>query len=277
MNSTARKLAIPATFLAIGLPVGIGVMIAMGEDPEKAEQASHKAAFQSISTTAARPQERRAEGRWETVTRLSGTGSAERTFDISRRAIQWKADWRCQSGRLALRIGRGSRPEKRVTASDCPDAGSETSLGHGQGALGVSASGPWQVSVRQQVDTALVERPLEGMTPANLVSRGRFRPIQKKGEGTVSLYRLPKGRLALRYEKFYSSPSPGLEVWLSRAGNPRSTLDSRRAEHVNAGGIRSTLGSYNEVLPRGVDEDEIKSIIIWCPTVQIAFTAASLK
>lgn len=277
MNSTARKLALPAAFLAVGLPVGIGVMIAMGEDPEEAEKASHKAAFQSISTTASRPDERRAEARWETVTRLRGTGSTERTFDISRRAIQWKADWRCRSGKLALRIGRGSEPEKKVTASSCPDAGSQTSLGHGQGALGVSASGPWQVTVRQQVDTALVERPLKGMTAATLLSRGRFHPIQKKGEGTVSLYRLPNGRLALRYENFYSSPSPGLEVWLSRAGNPRSTLDSRRAPHVNAGEIRSTLGSYNEILPRGVDSSEIESIIIWCPTVQIAFTAAPLE
>lgn len=277
MNTNARRLAVPAAFLAIGLPVGIGVVIAMGEDPEEAQKASHQAAFKSISTTASRPEERRAEARWEKVATVTGTGPLERSFRISRRAIQWKADWRCRSGKLALKVGEASERPKTVTASSCPDAGSETSLGHGDGTLAVEASGGWRVAVSQQVDTALEERPLPGMSPATRLSHGRFHPIQKKGEGTVSLHRLPTGRLALRYEDFYSSPSPGLEVWLSEGVNPRSTLDSRRADYVNVGGIRSTLGSYNQVLPRRVRADRVKSVIIWCPTVQIAFTAAPLR
>ena len=277
MNPTVRKAALPVAFLAIGLPLGIGAVILMGEDPEAAEKASHQAAFKSISTTASTSHERRAEPRWVQATRFSGTGPAERSFEISRRAIQWKADWRCRSGRLRLSVGRTPEDARRVADTDCPDAGAESSLGHGPGAVKVSASGPWTVAVWEQVDTALEEPPLAGMTDSALLSRGRFHPIQKKGEGTVSLYRLPSGRLALRYEDFYSSPSPGLEVWLSQARNPRSTLDSRRAEYVNAGRIRSTLGSYNELLPRGVDADEINSVIIWCPSVQIAFTAAPLR
>jgi hypothetical protein len=276
MKSTLRKLALPLAFLAIGLPVGIGAVMAMG-DEEAAEKASDKAAFKSISTTASGKDERRAEARWEGVTSFSGAGDADRSFDIASRAIQWRTGWRCRSGRLELNVGRESQAGKLVADTSCPDAGTSSALGHGRGRVRVRASGDWRVVVKQQVDTALEEPPLAGMTDETLISRGRFRPIQKKGEGTVALYRLPGGRLALRYEDFYTSPSPGLELWLSRARNPKSTLDARRAEHIDAGGLRSTFGSYNEVLPPGISADEFDSIVIWCPTVTIAFAAAPLR
>lgn len=275
MKSTARKLALPIAFLAIGLPVGIGAVMAMG-DPEAAEKASDKAAFKSISTGASRRDDRRAEARWEAVTTFIGKGPAERSFDVASRAIQWRSDWRCDSGSLRLSVGRDAEKGKTLVDTTCPDAGTESSLGHGRGSVRVTASGHWRVAVKQQVDTALEEPPLAGMTDAALLARGRFHPIQKKGEGTVSLYRLPTGRLALRYEDFYTSPSPGLELWLSRAEDPESTLDARRAPHVNAGGLRSTFGSYNQLLPRGVGAGQISSIVIWCPTVTIAFAGAAL-
>ena len=275
MKSTLRKLALPVAFLAVGLPVGIGAVMAMG-DEEAAEKASDKAAFKSISTTASGHDDRRAEARWEHVTTISGAGSADRSFDIAPRAIQWRANWRCRSGKLRLSVGRESKDGKVVADTSCPDAGTQSSLGHGPDSIRVEASGDWRVGVEQQVDTALEEPPLAGMNDASLISRGRFRPIQKKGEGTVSLHKLPSGRLALRYEDFYTSPSPGLELWLSHARNPDSTLDARRAEHIDAGGLRSTYGSYNQLLPREVSAGDFDSIVIWCPTVTIAFAAAPL-
>ena len=277
MNPTARKLALPIAFLVIGLPVGIGAVMAMGEDPESAQKGSDKAAFKSISTNASGRADRRAEARWEKVTSFSGEGDGDKSFAIAKRAIQWRADWRCQSGKLQLRVGRAAQDGKVVADSDCPDAGRETSLGHGSGRVRVNASGRWRVGVSQQVDTALEEPPLPGMSKASVIARGRFRPIQKRGEGTVAVHRLPSGRLALRYENFYSSPSPGLDLWLSEASNPRSTLDARRADYINVGGLRSTFGSYNQLLPRSVDAAEFKSIVIWCPAVTIAFSAAALR
>ncbi len=277
MNAAARKLALPVAFLAIGLPVGIGAVVAMGEDPEEAQKASDKAAFKSISTTASGRDDRRAEARWENVASFSGRGSAEKSFDIADRALQWRASWRCWSGQMGMKLGRASTDGKVVVDTACPDAGRESSLGHGRGSVQVSASGAWSVSVQQQVDTALEEPPLPGMTDRSLLARGRFHPIQKRGEGTVALHRLPSGRLALRYEDFYTSPSPGLELWLSKGRNPRSTLDARRAEHIDAGGLRSTFGSYNQLLPREIDAEDFKSIVIWCPTVTIAFAAAPLR
>ena len=275
MKPTLSKLALPVAFLAIGLPVGIGAVMAMG-DEEAAEKASDKAAFKSISTTASGKDDRRAEARWEDVTSFGGTGSADRSFAIGARAIQWRTNWRCRSGGLRLTVGREPEDGKVVADTSCPDAGTQTSLGHGPGSVRVRATGDWRVVVKQQVDTPLEEPPLAGMTDASRLSRGRFGPIQKKGEGTVSLHKLPSGRLALRFEDFYTSPSPGLELWLSRARTPDSTLDARRAEHVDAGGLRSTYGSYNQLLPREMSAGDFESIVIWCPTVTIAFAAAPL-
>jgi len=275
MNPTARKYALPIAFLAIGLPVGIWAMLAMG-DPQAAEKASDKAAFRSVSTTALGRDDLRAEARWEPVTTLTGTGPADKSFDIARRAIQWRVGWNCKSGKFHLTAG-GDGASKVVTDMSCPSQGAKVLVGSGPSEIGVKASGDWRVSVRQQVDTPLEEPPLAGMTPASLIARGRFHRIQKRGEGTLSLYKLPSGRLALRYSHFYTAPSPGLELWLSTARNPHSTLDARSASHINAGPMRSTYGNYNQVLARRITADQFKSVVVWCPTVLIAFSAASLR
>ena len=274
MGPLLRRIALPLVLLVVGLPVGIGVVMAMSDD-EMPQEAS--ASFKPISQGSVPRDERHAQARWERLETFRGDGAADESFRIADGAIQWQADWRCRSGNLLMKIGRGETANKTLADTDCPDIGSERSTGDGPGRLSVVASGPWQVTVKQQVDTALVEKPLAGMTRDRLLARGRVHPIQKKGEGTISLYRLPNGRLALRYEDFYTSPSPGLEVWLSEAEDPRSTLDARRADYVDSGEPRSTFGSYNQVLPRGVSAERINSIVIWCPAVTIAFSAAGLK
>jgi len=273
MSAAIRKLAIPIVFLAIALPAGVGVVMAMGHR----DTSDDESAFAPISSGGTTRFERRAQPRWERVATVAGSGSAERSFAIGARAIQWRADWRCTSGTFRMAIGRPSRDADVVAASACPDVGQETSTGRGDGHLQVSASGAWRVVVRQQVDTALEEPALAGMTGASRLARGRFHDVQKHGEGTVSLHRLANGRLALRFEDFYTSPSPGLRVWLSRARDVRSTLQARQAKYLDAGAIRSTLGTYNQLLPADVDAREVRSIVIWCPTVLIAFSAAPLS
>jgi Electron transfer DM13 len=273
VSTTLRRLALPVALLVVGLPAGIGAVMAMSHD-EAPKEASDS--FKPISQGSIPRNQRHAQARWEKVTSFTGEGPAERSFAIEDGAIQWKADWRCGSGKFRIGVGRKSEENRLLVDTRCPDAGEEISSGDGPGRLQLSASTTWRVALSQQVDTALEEQPLPGMTRASLLARGRFHPIQKKGEGMVSLYRLESGRLALRYEDFYTSPSPGLELWLSRAEEPRSTLDARRASYVKAGTPRSTYGSYNQLLPRGVDAAKIESIVIWCPAVTIAFSGASL-
>lgn len=57
----------------------------------------------------------------------------------------------------------------------------------------------------------------------------------------------------------------------------KSTLQARQAKYRDAGAIRSTFGSYNQMLPADLDVSEVHSIVIWCPTVLIAFSAAPLR
>lgn len=273
MRSALRKLAIPIAFLVVALPVGIGGVMAMGE---KKDPSADEAAFAPISSSGSPRAQKRAQPRWEQVAKFAGTGSAERSFAIAKRAIQWRADWRCMSGDFRMAVGRASQEAQVLARSDCPDVGVESSTGKGSGRLELTATGAWQVTVRQQVDTALEEPPLAGMTEDSLLARGRFHPVQKHGEGTVSLHRLPSGRLALRFADFYTSASPGLRVWLSRARNVTSTFRAREAKYRDAGVIRSTLGNYNQMLP-DVDASEVRTVVIWCPTVLIAFSAAPLR
>jgi len=268
-----RRLALPLALLVVGLPIGIGAVMAMG--PEEAPQEASES-FMPISQGSIPRDQRTAQARWEEVSTFTGAGPAEKSFTIAKGAVQWKADWMCSSDKFRMSAGRRSEESKLLVDTSCPDFGAESSTGDGPGELQVTASARWRVVVSQQVDTELEEAPLAGMTEASLLARGRFHPVQKQGEGSVSLYELEDGRLALRYEDFYTSPSPGLELWLSRAKNPDSTLDARDAPYENAGTPRSTFGSYNQLLPRGIGADEIDSLVIWCPAVEIAFSAASL-
>lgn len=273
MKTAIRRAALPVAFLAIGLPAGIGVVMAMGDHDQTPEAASP---FKAVSGKQVRFA-RRAEPRWERVTTFAGDAMADRSFEISRRAIQWKVDWSCRAGQFQMAVGEASRAAKRVTSDSCPDVGTQSSSGNGSGRLRVSASGPWQAVVRQQVDTALNEPPLRGMSDATRLASGRFHRIQNDGSGVVELHRLPSGRLALRFVNFYTSASPGLRLWLSRTPDVKSTLEARRSKHADVGALRSTLGTYNHMLPRGMTADRFHTIVVWCPTVLIAFAAAPIQ
>ena len=274
MRGLLRKLVLPLAFLLIALPVGVGAVTMMG-DP-KPESELEDSAFQKIDTDARVRRELRAEPRWEQVAMLTGTGSASRTVPIGANAIQWRAEWSCRSGAFSMSVGRAQGAGRTVATSTCPDVGVETSSGSATAALRISATGPWQVIVRRQVDTALEEPPMAGMTTATLLARGRFHSIQNRAMGSVKVHRLANGRLALRYEDFYTSASPGLRVWLTEARNIKTTLQARQANHIDVGVLRSTLGSYNQVLPASVRAEQFRTIVIWCPTVLIAFGAAPL-
>jgi hypothetical protein len=267
-----RKALVPLVFLAVGLPAGIGVVMAMGDHPKPPGES----AFAPITPGSKVHFARHAEPRWERVTTFAGSGAATKSFAITKGAVQWKTQWSCRGGDFRMTVGAASQQSRSVQTSSCPDVGTESSSGDGEGTLRVSASGAWRVVVSQQVDTALTEPRLDGMTRDTMLSRGRFHSIQNHGEGTVAVYRLPSGQLALRFENFYTSASPGLRVWLSSARNVNSTLEARKAHHIDAGALRSTLGEYNQLLPRSVTADEFQTVVIWCPTVLIAFAAAPL-
>lgn len=217
----------------------------------------------------------RAAPRWEEVVTFSGDGPASEEFPIAEEALQWRAIYRCETGELRLQVDIGEEPMRET---DCPDQGEAFAIETGFLELDVDASGPWEITVEQQVDTVYTEPPLEGMDDGEVLAEGSFYGIERSGEGTATLYRLPHGRLALRFaDDFQTLASPDLHVWLSEAEEPATSEEVFNADRVDLGEITTTFGDHNYVLPDDVEADQIRSIVIWCVPVQIAYAAAALE
>jgi hypothetical protein len=217
---------------------------------------------------------RKAAPRWERLTRLSGSGPATRSFTVARGAIQWRVRYRCASGALRLSVGA-----RKLASAACPHRGTHSDVGTGRIALGVDTPGAWSAVVEQQVDTALHEPALAAMRApgARVIARGRFYEIERFGRGEARLYRLPSGRLALRLDPFVTSANVDLHLWLSRAARPRTTVQADRAPHRDIALLKSTLGEQNYLLPTTMTPADMRSVVIWCEPVQIAYAAAPLR
>lgn len=217
----------------------------------------------------------RSAPRWEQVVTLSGEGAAREEFPISEDALQWRVHWSCTSGDLALQVDAADEP---LLETSCPGEGEAFAIETGFLELDVDASGPWELVVEQQVDTAYEEPPLDGMDESAALASGSFYGIERTAEGTATLYRLPDGRLALRLGgAFQTLASPDLHVWLSEAEAPATSADVFGAERIDLGEITTTFGDHNYVLPDDVQPEQIRSIVIWCVPVQIAYGAAGLQ
>ncbi len=253
--------------LAIGLAVPVlagcgGDGSGSGSDP-----------FRTVSTVPASDRADRAAPRWERVTKLTGEGTrSEHEFAITRDAIQWRARYRCTSGTLTLRAG-----DDELVSAKCPRTGDAETVGSGRQRLQVEATGDWSAVIEQEVDSALREPPLKGMTPSRVLARGSFYDIERQGTGTALLYRLPGERLALRLEGFKTSANTDLFVWVSRTRRPTTTVQAFRSRHVEIAALKSTLGDENHLLPRGIEPADVRSVVIWCEPVRIAYTAATMR
>ena len=222
-----------------------------------------------------RSEQPRAAPRFERVATLHGAGAGTRTVAIAAEAIQWRVRWECRSG--SMRVAVEPEPSGGGSASgECPD-GAASFIGTGERHLEVETGGSWRILVEQQVETPLSEPPLAGMNAGRAVARGRFASIERPSRGTATVYRLPSGRLALRFEGFETSANTDLFVWLSRARRPRTSRQALAAPYRVLGPLKSTLGEQNYLLPRRSDPDDLRSIVIWCEPIRIAYAAAPLR
>lgn len=220
----------------------------------------------------------KAAARWETVVTLEGSGNqALGPIQILDDAIQWRARWSCTSGSLSVATDPPPRRSALlVDASSCPLEGEGFSIVTGQVRLNVTATGPWRMIVDQQVDVPLNEPPLPAMATARVLSQGEFYNVEKNGEGTARIYQLADGSRALRMEELAVNQNTDLFVWLSTAANPRTSRDAVSSDYWVLGNLKSTVGNQNYVIPADVPLDRVRSIVIWCAPVAIAYAAASL-
>jgi len=239
----------------------------------------------------------KAAPRWEHVSTFTGSGD-ERTegFEIGAGAIQWRVTVRCSLGTIRVGLGGvgldgveldgvgpggvgvGLDGETSALAelADCPASAFGFSIRTGPATLDVAATGDWEVIVDQQVDTPVAESALAGMTDAARLAHGDFYGIDQEGSGTATLFRLPGGDRALRFDPFLVTRNSDLFVWVSEARAPRTSEEALRTPHVQIDRLRSTSGAQNYLLPDSIDLDQVRSVVVWCEPVRTAYAAATL-
>ncbi len=245
--------------------------------PEPDTVAGARVAGTAGATAAAAQTRVRSQPWWQLVTTLRGTSSVTAdALTIDDGAIQWRVRWTCKSGRLLVQDPRRTKP---LVDASCPGGGDGFSTVAGPVRLAITADGPWELQVQQQVDVPLVEPPLASMTApgARAVATGKLYRIDQSATGDLTLYRLADGSHALRLEDFFVSPNSDLQLRLSPLTSPTTTKEYLSVPSEIVMPLDITAGSQNFALPPTVDPAKYGSLVVWCPTVTSAYGAATLK
>jgi hypothetical protein len=269
----ARRPVLVALVLVLALAVA-GCNDDSGDD---AGSTATSAPTTVASPTTAEPSGPRSAARWETVNTFSGSGAFQSPeFTILPGAIQWRVRYTCSTGTMRVTSDPPPRRPAPVVDTPCPKEDIGYSIVTGKVRIAVEATGQWKAVVDQQVDTPLDEPLLPGMTPDRVVASGSFYKVEVRGEGTVKLYRMADGRRILRFENFATGENTDLFVWVSEAAKPANSDEALNSRHVELGNLKSTLGTQNYEIPASIPTERIKSIVIWCQPVAIAYAAAAL-
>lgn len=217
---------------------------------------------------------------WTEVATFSGEGSTTTDdFSIDPFALQWRAVWTCESGELFVQARRpnGDVAGQPLADDGCPAEGDGLSVEVDDFVLDIEAKAAWEVVVEEQVDVPLVEPLTAEMQKGRVVATGRLYDMDRRGNGSVAIYRLPDGSHMLRLEDFYVTPNVDLEIDVSVAKRPLNTLEftSQRFERVAM--MPTTTGSINYEVPRSIDLKDWKSVVIWCEPLHLAYSGATLQ
>ncbi len=262
-----RPVASVAALCVLGLS-------ACGADEERTQKADPFKAVEARSKADEEAARGRAAPRWVTTRTLDVEGTAKRRIRIADDAVQWRVRWTCDGSTFAV-----SADDTEIGRGKCPGKGKAEGRGRSQIVLSVATKGRWRMTVEQQVTTPIDEAPLPSLSAkrTRVVKRGRFKPIERRGAGTAVVHRLASGRLVLRLSGFSTAANTDLEVWLSPVPAPRTTTAVLEEPHRKVANLKATIGAQNYVLPADVKLADVRSIVIWCEPVRIAYTAATLK
>ncbi|MDQ4069821.1 MAG: DM13 domain-containing protein [Actinomycetota bacterium] len=269
----SRRTALLALVVALVL-AGCGG----GSGDDRGARAPVTTAPRSDDTATTASSTPRAAARWETVTTFTGSGAMQTPeFSILPNAIQWRVRYTCSTGTLRITSIPPPRRPGPVVEANCPKEDAGYSIVTGTVRLSVEASSQWRAVVDQQVDTPLDEPLLPGMTPDRVVASGSFYKVEISGQGEARLYRLADGRRILRFENFRTDENTDLFVWLSEARRPTTSSEALNTPHVEIANLKSTIGNQNYEIPASIPTEKIRSIVIWCAPVAIAYAAAGLS
>lgn len=249
------------------------------ETPEARPAAAGRTADAPRSGAAAPPVTSvlRSQPWWQVVTTLEGDGTRAAPVTIAPGAIQWRVTWECDTGRLLVRVPGRPKP---LIDGQCPRGETAYATRSGTTRLQVTADGPWRMKVEQQVDVPLVEPPMPEMTApgSRVVAKGAFYRMDQTGNGTITVYRLADGRHALRLDDFYTTPNIDLEIRFHPLVAPKTTADYLSVPASDkVAPLDVTTGEMNFVVPAGIDPLAYRSVVIWCPLINSAYSAATLE
>ncbi|HVL07285.1 MAG TPA: DM13 domain-containing protein [Acidimicrobiales bacterium] len=281
--SVLGLVAVVASALVGGNFLGLRETLWGSESPEARPAALSRDAAEPASGPAPAPAPAadqtvlRSQPWWQGLTKLEGRGSTTTSpFTVSQDALQWRAKWTCDTGRLLVRAPGQARP---VVDAACPGADTGYSIRKGAVSLQVSADGPWTMTIDQQLDLPLIEPPLPAMTAPDtkMVFTGSLYRMDQVGTGTLNIYQTADGRHLLRLESFFVTANIDLELRFSPLEAPRTTPQFMASPSVWAAPLDITAGSLNFTLPPDVDPAQFRSVVVWCPIIDSAYAAVTLR
>ena len=130
-----------------------------------------------------------------------------------------------------------------------------------------------------KVDMEEMEEMPDEMAQAVALASGMFRDADSfhKGSGTATIYRLPDGSGALRFEDLSVTNGPDLRVLLSTHPDPQSKAELNEAGYIHIEKLKGNRGNQNYELPPDADLESFGSVIIYCMPFHVIFSVAPLQ
>ena len=130
-----------------------------------------------------------------------------------------------------------------------------------------------------KVDMEEMEDMPDEMAQAEKIVSGMFRDADSfhKGSGTATIYRLPDGSGALRFENLDVTNGPDLRVLLSTHPDPQNKAELNDAGYIHIEKLKGNRGNQNYELPADADLESFGSVIIYCMPFHVIFSVAPLQ
>lgn len=130
-----------------------------------------------------------------------------------------------------------------------------------------------------KVDMEEMEDMPDEMAQAVALASGMFRDADSfhKGSGTATIYRLPDGSGALRFENLDVTNGPDLRVLLSTHPDPQNKAELNEAGYIHIEKLKGNRGNQNYELPADADLESFGSVIIYCMPFHVIFSVAPLQ
>lgn len=130
-----------------------------------------------------------------------------------------------------------------------------------------------EVEVISEAETEVVAAPV---WYPQVVAQGDFYPLQHAGRGTATIYTLEDGSRTLRFENFLVDNGPALAVWLVPLESVPNQIGVVPQGYVELAKLKGNEGNQNYEIPADLDLSLYKSVVVWCVTFSVPFTAAPL-